>query len=58
MSATLDNPAKCEVRGIIRFLLAKNHSSTEIHRELYVVYGPNITSEGVVRQWVRFFKNG
>ncbi len=35
----------------------KNHSAAEIHRELYVVYGPNIMSEGVVCQWVRFFKN-
>lgn len=58
MSAVIENPAKCELRGVIRFLWAKNLSAAEIHRELCTVYGPNIMSEGVVRQWVRFFKNG
>lgn len=55
MSAAIENPAKCEVRSVIRFLCAKNHSAAEIHRELCAVYGPNIMSEGVVREWVRFF---
>lgn len=58
MSAAIQNPAKCEVRGVIRFLWSKHYTSAEIHRELCTVYGPNIMSEGVVRQWVRFFKNG
>uniref|UniRef100_A0A1B6DDI6 Mos1 transposase HTH domain-containing protein n=1 Tax=Clastoptera arizonana TaxID=38151 RepID=A0A1B6DDI6_9HEMI len=58
MSAAIENPAKCEVRSVIRFLYAKNHSAAEIHRELCAVYGPNIMSEDVVRQWVRFFKDG
>ena len=52
MSAPIENPAKCERRGVIRFLLAKHHSAAEMHRELGAVYGPNIMSEGVVRQWV------
>lgn len=58
MSAAIENPAKCEVRSVIRFLLAKNHSAAEIHRELCAVYGPNIMGEGLVRRWVRSFKNG
>lgn len=58
MSAAIENPAKCEVRAVIRFLLAKNLSAADIHRELCAVYGPNIISEGVVRQWVRLFKSG
>ncbi|GBM52926.1 Histone-lysine N-methyltransferase SETMAR [Araneus ventricosus] len=58
MCAAIENPAKCELRGVIRFLWAKKLSAADIHRELCAVYGPNILSEGVVRQWVRFFKNG
>jgi transposase len=33
-------------------------SAAEIHRELCVVYGRNIMSEGTVRQWCRMFKDG
>ncbi|GBN91902.1 hypothetical protein AVEN_137781-1 [Araneus ventricosus] len=58
MCAAIENPAKCEVRGMIIFLSAKKLSAADIHRELCAVYGPNIMSEGVVRQWVRFFKDG
>lgn len=58
MSAAIENPAKCEVRAVIRFLLAQNVSAADIHRQLCTVYGPNVMSEGVVRQWVRFFKSG
>ncbi|GBN77763.1 hypothetical protein AVEN_200635-1 [Araneus ventricosus] len=57
MCASKENPAKCEMRGVIRFLLAKKLSAADIHCELCAVYGPNIMSEGVVRQWVRFFKD-
>ncbi|GBL94849.1 Histone-lysine N-methyltransferase SETMAR [Araneus ventricosus] len=45
------------MRGVIRFLWARKLSAADIHRELCAVYGPNIMSEGVVRQWVRFFKD-
>ncbi|GBM15858.1 hypothetical protein AVEN_260133-1 [Araneus ventricosus] len=58
MCAGIENPAKCEVREVIRFLCAKKLSAADIHRELCAVYRPNIMSEGVVRQWVRFFKDG
>ncbi|KAG8282920.1 hypothetical protein J6590_025405 [Homalodisca vitripennis] len=51
MSAVVENPAKCEVRGVIRFLWLKSYTATEIHRELSAVYDPNIMNEGVVRQW-------
>ncbi|GBN74721.1 hypothetical protein AVEN_6708-1 [Araneus ventricosus] len=57
MCASKENPAKCEMRGVIRFLWAKKLSAADIHRELCAVHGPNIMSEGVVRQWVRFFKD-
>ncbi|GBN55166.1 hypothetical protein AVEN_231700-1 [Araneus ventricosus] len=58
MCAAIENPAKCEVREVIRFLWAKKLSAAGIHRELCAVYRPNIMSEGVVRQWVHFFKDG
>ncbi|GBM19106.1 hypothetical protein AVEN_135595-1 [Araneus ventricosus] len=58
MCASKENPAKCEMREVIRFLWAKKLSAADIHRELCAVYGPNIMSEGVVRQWVYFFKDG
>jgi transposase len=55
---TIDYPASCEIRAVIRYLQAKNMSSAEILRELCVVYSRNVTSEGTVRQWCRMYKNG
>ncbi|GFX44862.1 uncharacterized protein C05D11.1 [Trichonephila clavipes] len=56
---------KSETGGLLKNLResttnekAKKLSAADIHRELCAVYGPNIMSEGVVRQWVRFFKDG
>ncbi|GFX12267.1 histone-lysine N-methyltransferase SETMAR [Trichonephila clavipes] len=58
MCGPIENPAKCEVRGVIRFLWAKKLSAVDIHRELCAVNGPNIMSEGVVCQWgIRFLKD-
>ncbi len=54
----MENPNKCEVCGVKICFWVKNHLAAKIYRELYVVYGPKILSEGVVRQWVQFFKNG
>jgi hypothetical protein len=50
MCPAIVNPAGCEIRAVISFLHAKIMSSVEIHRELYAVYGENVTSEGNVRQ--------
>jgi hypothetical protein len=54
----IDNPASCEICTVIRFLQAKNMSAAEIHRELCMVYGQYVMSEGTVRQWYRMFKDG
>ena len=49
MCAAINNPASCEVRAVIRFLLARNNNAAEIHRQLCEVYGPNVMSDsGVV----------
>jgi hypothetical protein len=58
MCAAIENPASCEVRLVIRFLLVENHRPIEIHRQLCKVYGNNVMSEGGVRQWRIMFKNG
>ncbi|GFX03304.1 hypothetical protein TNCV_3555321 [Trichonephila clavipes] len=38
MSAPIQNPAKCEMRSVIRFLHAKGQRSTDIHKEIVSVY--------------------
>uniref|UniRef100_A0A670Z1V8 Mos1 transposase HTH domain-containing protein n=1 Tax=Pseudonaja textilis TaxID=8673 RepID=A0A670Z1V8_PSETE len=58
MCAAIENPASCEVRSVIRFLLAETHKPIEIFQQLCEVYGDNIITEGGVRQWYIKFKNG
>ena len=58
MFKTIDQPADCEIRSVIRFLTARNVSPAEIHRQISEVYGPNAMSDSKVRKWVRAFKDG
>ena len=58
MELPLGSPANCELRSVIRFLAAKKKSAKEIHEELCQVYGEECMSSGMVRRWVRDFKNG
>ena len=58
MPPPIENPADCEVRGVIRFLSAKGVKAVDIHRQLCEVYGQNIMSDGMVRKWARAFKDG
>jgi hypothetical protein len=53
----IDNPASCEIRSVIHFLLAKNMSAAEICCELCGVYAQDVMNEETVRQWYRMFKN-
>jgi hypothetical protein len=39
MAALIQNPAKCEVRYVIRFLNAKDERPAEVHKQIVVVYG-------------------
>ena len=39
MAAPIQNPAKCEVRSVIRFLNAKGECPVEIHKQIVAVYG-------------------
>jgi hypothetical protein len=38
MCPVIDDPAKCEIRPVVHFILAKNMSAAEIHHELCAVY--------------------
>jgi hypothetical protein len=58
MCPAIDNPTSCEIHAVVHFLHAKNMSAEEIHRELCAVYGQNVMSAGIVRQWCRMFKDG
>jgi len=58
MCAAINNLARCEVRTVFLFLLARNNNAAEIHRQLCEVYGPNVMSDSKVRQWCRLFKEG
>jgi len=51
MCAAINNPANCEVRAVIRILLARNNNVAEIHRQLCEVYGPNVMSESISVEW-------
>ena len=58
MNAPITNPADCEVRGVIRFLLAENVRPCEIHRRLVAVYGEHVMNAVSVRKWCTMFRNG
>jgi hypothetical protein len=58
MSKKIENPAECEVRGIIRFFNAQNVRLIEIYRQLIAVYGEGVMNESNVRKWCRMFNDG
>ncbi len=48
----------CVPRAVIQFLMAKNMSAVEIHRQLTKVYGSDIMSVQMVRKWCQEFCEG
>lgn len=58
MAAAINSPADCEVRSVIRFLLAKNVKPVDIHRELCSVYGADIMSYTAVKKWCVIVRAG
>ncbi|GBO41732.1 hypothetical protein AVEN_63358-1 [Araneus ventricosus] len=58
MPQTIENPADWEIRSVIRLLNAKDVKVAAIHRQISEVYEKNIMIEGMVRKWVRAFKDG
>jgi len=58
MAKHTENPADCEIRGVIRFLQAKNIQPADIHRQVCEVYGEGAMSDSMVRRWCRQFESG
>jgi hypothetical protein len=58
MAASIQNPARCEVREVIRFLHTKGETALEIHRQLVSVYGEDIMNRQNVAKWCREFEAG
>jgi hypothetical protein len=44
MAVSIQNPAKCEIRAVIRFSHAKVETAAEIHRQLVSVYSEDVTN--------------
>ncbi|GFV45078.1 HTH_48 domain-containing protein [Trichonephila clavipes] len=55
METFIPSPAACEVRSVIKILNAQSIAQIEIHRQLCLVYGPNIMSKQMVRRWCKQF---
>jgi transposase len=58
MFKTIERPAACEMRSVIRFLNARTVQPADIHRQLCEVYCENAMSDSMVRRWARQFKEG
>lgn len=57
MTASIQNPAKCEVRSVIRFLNAEGECPAEIHRRITAVYG-DVMNRQNVSKWCHNFSEG
>jgi hypothetical protein len=58
MAVSIQSPAKCEVRAVIRFLNAKGETAAEIHCQLVSVYGEDVMNRQNVAKWCREFEAG
>jgi len=58
MFKTIEGAADCEIRSVIRFLNARNVLPSEIHHQIYQVYGDNAMRDGVFMKCVRLFNEG
>jgi hypothetical protein len=45
----IQNPAKCELRSVIRVLKAKRESPAEIHKQIVAVYGKVMNRQNVTK---------
>jgi len=55
MFKTIEGAADFEIRSVIRFLNVRNVLPSDIHHQIYQVYGDNAMSDGMIRKWVRMF---
>jgi hypothetical protein len=49
-------PANCEIQPVIRSLSAGDVQLADIHYQICEACGENAMSDGMVREWVRKFK--
>ena len=49
MVAPIQNPAKCEVCSVIRFLNAKGERPAEIHKQIFAVNGNVMNRQNVTK---------
>ena len=54
----IKRPADCEIRSVIRFLIARYMKPPDIDRQICEIYGENTMSDGMIRKWVRKFNEG
>jgi hypothetical protein len=58
MFKTIEGAADSEILSVICFMNDRNVLPSEIHHQIYQAYGDNAMSDGMVRKWVRMFKEG
>lgn len=55
---SIKNPAKCEVRAVIRFLNAEGKTPDEIFSRIKSIYGDGVMNRTNVFKWCREFDEG
>jgi len=58
MFKTIEGPADCEIRSVIRFLNSRVVLPCEIHHQIFQVYGDNAMCDSMVRKWVQMSNEG
>jgi transposase len=58
MAVSIQNPAKCEVCVVIRFLHPKGKTAAEIHHRLVSVHDEDDMNSQNVEKWCREFEVG
>ena len=52
------SPPKCEIRGVIRYLVRKGETLAEVYNEVKTAYGDKAVNHTSVFMWCGEFKNG
>uniref|UniRef100_A0A8D8R8P0 Histone-lysine N-methyltransferase SETMAR n=1 Tax=Cacopsylla melanoneura TaxID=428564 RepID=A0A8D8R8P0_9HEMI len=55
---SIQSPAKCEIRAVIRYLVVKGKTPVEVFNEVKSAYGDGAMNRTNVYKWCREFKNG
>ncbi|KAG5325839.1 SETMR methyltransferase, partial [Pseudoatta argentina] len=55
---SIQSPAKCEIRSVIRYLVWKGKTPIEVYNEVKTAYGDTGMNRTSVFKWCREFKNG